>query len=794
MCKKKIRNVAIKVFLLSGILSCACYFLIFSETVNAAPQVSSQENIPHNYGICRLCKNCPPPPVCLPPLPPPEIKCPPAPPPPVCEECPQLCELVDCNGDPITHPDARRYDLNGDCRITEDDGHYIVNYILEMNADPDSVEFNPWLDINGDGRINPFDVLLFTSFYHELGIECGEDPAPTPTPTPTPPLPTPTPTPECEFVDCNGNPITHPDAWKFDLNGDCRITEDDGNYIVNYIRERNADPDSVEYDERLDFNGDEMITPFDALIVANFIYELGAECGEDPAPTPTPTPPLPTPTPPLPTPTPTPEPELECVYNFNATTIDRSKHGAKAFLGEYDKVPCLDQIVRNVTGGRANAHTLRAYYAMGGRSTQSPTWDDFVFIELKKLMGIVECNGLERIVGNCVPSPGAQYLDRECRPVNEVSNLQEICGSIDFRYIPSPISFIWSEDLSIESRGVVSRFSINPDEPGWYIWRGSKETPLLVFDPEKTGMIHDGSQLFGNYTFGGKDAVGKKNISLRSGEYRSETWADGFEAMSMLDRNGDGVLSGTELDGLGIWFDYNQNGVSDPGEVISLAEAGVTELRYQGAYTDPLGNIRLAAGFTVEKDGVARRGELVDWHSRKFDSKEEALLALTSRSTIASLMEEGKESRISSEEGIGLPQVSSDVSEHAAVSKSSGMSLWHWELAEGQSEDLASTSGYFYLEQDENGKVYGYSLIELGIEDPKKKVSSTIISLPLEGELDSGKTFSFSVTHPGSGIRTHSKAEVKGSQMNGSSTLTDTSGTTLEYRWNAVKVGEKKAQ
>lgn len=45
-----------------------------------------------------------------------------------------------------------------------------------------------------------------------------------------------------------------------------------------------------------------------------------------------------------------------------------------------------------------------------------------------------------------------------------------------------------------------------------------------------------------------------------------------------LDDNGDGRLTGNELAGLALWHDANGNGISDPGEVKSLAEHRIVAL------------------------------------------------------------------------------------------------------------------------------------------------------------------------------------------------------------------------
>lgn len=74
---------------------------------------------------------------------------------------------------------------------------------------------------------------------------------------------------------------------------------------------------------------------------------------------------------------------------------------------------------------------------------------------------------------------------------------------------------------------------------------------ILVWDPEHTGRITSGRQLFGNATF----------------------WLffdDGYQALSVLDDDRDGWLRGAEVDGLALWNDRNGNGASDEGEVVPI--------------------------------------------------------------------------------------------------------------------------------------------------------------------------------------------------------------------------------
>lgn len=85
------------------------------------------------------------------------------------------------------------------------------------------------------------------------------------------------------------------------------------------------------------------------------------------------------------------------------------------------------------------------------------------------------------------------------------------------------------------------------------------DTGILVWDPEGTGKITSGRQLFGSVTW----------------------WLffeDGYHAMDALDDSRDGQLSGDELDGISVWFDENTNGISDAGEVTPVKELGIAAL------------------------------------------------------------------------------------------------------------------------------------------------------------------------------------------------------------------------
>lgn len=92
---------------------------------------------------------------------------------------------------------------------------------------------------------------------------------------------------------------------------------------------------------------------------------------------------------------------------------------------------------------------------------------------------------------------------------------------------------------------------------GWL----TADAAWLVWDPNHTGRITSGFQLFGSVTW-------------------VASWDNGFRALGALDDNGDGMLSGHELVGLSLWRDVNGDGRSAPGEVRPVTTHGIVSLAY----------------------------------------------------------------------------------------------------------------------------------------------------------------------------------------------------------------------
>jgi tetratricopeptide (TPR) repeat protein len=178
------------------------------------------------------------------------------------------------------------------------------------------------------------------------------------------------------------------------------------------------------------------------------------------------------------------------------------------------------------------------------------------------------------------------------KDAKEIATLKERTATV--RRIPRPVTPIAiplrdglkAQDL--EDRSARVAFDLDGSGlPQKWTWI-TRDAGWLVYDHRGTGKIDSGLQLFGNVTFW-------------------LFWENGYQALAALDANGDGVLTGKELEGLAIWQDLNGNGVCDPGEVKSLAEWGIVALscRYERDPSHPDGMVLSPAGVRL-RDGRTR--------------------------------------------------------------------------------------------------------------------------------------------------------------------------------------------
>jgi hypothetical protein len=92
------------------------------------------------------------------------------------------------------------------------------------------------------------------------------------------------------------------------------------------------------------------------------------------------------------------------------------------------------------------------------------------------------------------------------------------------------------------------------------LWPWVKPTTgIMVWDPDRKGLISSGRQLFGSVSW----------------------WLffeDGYHALDALDDDRDGILSGPELAGISVWFDRDCDGKSDFGEVVRLENLSILSI------------------------------------------------------------------------------------------------------------------------------------------------------------------------------------------------------------------------
>ncbi len=228
----------------------------------------------------------------------------------------------------------------------------------------------------------------------------------------------------------------------------------------------------------------------------------------------------------------------KAIETYKAILVDQPLHqGAQLGLGW-----CLDQ-----AGDKTAA--IKAY-----RDVIEQGWEK----EHKLKVG--------PLGGNFVTKEAAGYLipllDKQ-KDLDEIEALQQRVAILSKLPRPvTPIAIPLKDNLSasaIEDRTASVAFDVDGTglERRW-TWI-TKDAAWLVYDPHQTRTITSGLQLFGNVSFWC-------------------FWDNGYEALRSLDDNGDGKLSGAELNGLALWHDANGNGVCEKNEVRPLSFHGITAL------------------------------------------------------------------------------------------------------------------------------------------------------------------------------------------------------------------------
>jgi Ca2+-binding RTX toxin-like protein len=155
---------------------------------------------------------------------------------------------------------------------------------------------------------------------------------------------------------------------------------------------------------------------------------------------------------------------------------------------------------------------------------------------------------------------------------------------------------------------------------GWVI----ADDGFLVWDRNNNGNIDNGRELFG-------DATLKSNGQLAK---------DGFDALADLDSNADGKIDASDANfsQLRVWRDLNQDGITQNGELFTLADVGIAAIQLAKTANSvilPNGNQIADLGSFVRLDGsagtVGEAGNLGDINliSDTFHSQFTDVIALT---------------------------------------------------------------------------------------------------------------------------------------------------------------------
>jgi hypothetical protein len=341
----------------------------------------------------------------------------------------------------------------------------------------------------------------------------------------------------------------------------------------------------------------------------------------------------------------------------------------------------------------------------------------------------------------------------------------------------SPIALILEPGYDIDLDVKVTQFPINPWETdSWSLWKASEQAPLLVYDPEHTGQITSGFQLFGNWTFGNKSASLRSQASHPATE-KKELWSNGYEALATLDADADGRVSGSELEPLGLWFDKNRNGVSEPGEVVPLRDADVSALFYRPDSKNPVtGDINASIGFERILNGRVVTGRSVDWFTDSSKSIGELLTVSKARRLNAGGLQSKRTASVASDKPPHSPL------RLTTVPKVEG--VWSWS---GQAKN-ERVEGFLLLQQRGN-EIAGSAVVELRFSGPSSaramkfsKITGTVTAVGDQPMLR------FQV-EDGNGAITNSAARlIDGRLIGASATLipvAGNSGSKTSYKWTA---------
>ena len=345
-------------------------------------------------------------------------------------------------------------------------------------------------------------------------------------------------------------------------------------------------------------------------------------------------------------------------------------------------------------------------------------------------------------------------MDSNCQPVPYLPST--ICGSFDY---VTPISLVVSgSPYDLSDVTSYSSFPLSPNSQGVTEWKASSRTPLLVYD-DGSGPINSPEKLFGPFAFG-------------------KSWEDGFAALSSLDKNQDGAVNGAEFANLKLWFDNNQDGVADAGEIKSLDEVGVTAL-YTTPDSDRSRGLIASHGFDQTVDGATVKKPSVDWTAKQYDSIS---------SLLPSVVNSNLRPGFSRANSVG--QSNGELNQ-ASMGAKQLMGLWLSEIVENNSIKGAKSLIAFDTSSNEP---HGMAVTEMPVKKGPGNVKSLVGSYAIKDiTVSDNNDISFRTQLPsGKWIASSGKLGRNGLQMTGTSSVEDENGRVIKYHFKAAKFVDQR--
>lgn len=383
----------------------------------------------------------------------------------------------------------------------------------------------------------------------------------------------------------------------------------------------------------------------------------------------------------------------------------------------------------------------------------------------------------------CSYAEGVWYLDENCQSVNP-ADYDEVLDAGTLRWKSSPISLVWEEGLNIEAETTLASFPLEPGKHGWfYEWKASDKAPLLVYDPEHRGVITSAHQLFGTWSFGGK-----RHAALGGAASAAVPWDNGFEALATLDSDGDGLLSGEELIPLGLWFDKNRDGVSQPGEVRTLAETGVVTLYFTPNRRDAVsGTVYADRGYQRALNGTIVTGSAVDWFAASSRTRYGIINPQLLRTALSS-----------SDEAVQHVYKNGKPIDPAALDLTRNVrGVWKWRVEDQGFESDRAFGGFLSFRDVGDGKITGHSFVPSLIENETLGVTSMAAAFFLKGTKDVKAAGGAALRYATGGsaeqpaLTTEALLSPDGKTLSGKTTtkmLKDGKSYELSYAWVAERI------